>query len=259
MTSRPQGVALVTGGARGIGAAIAEALAQAGMDVAIADVEDEAHAAIALDAVRRSGRAACYRRCDIADVDGHASLVEAVRAELGEPTCLVNNAGVTSLRRGDPLDLGTESFDRTLSINLRGTFFLTQRVACAMLERTAAAPAHRAIITVTSANAEIVGVDRADYCISKAALSMMSRVFAARLAQAGIGVFEVRPGIIRTTMTEPATAKYDALIAAGGVPMQRWGTPGDVGATVAALATGAFPFSTGEVVNVGGGLHLHRV
>lgn len=253
-------VALITGAGRGIGAAIAVELAAAGMDVAIASIESEEDAAATLDAIRGTGRKALYRQFDVSRIDDHQQLLGQIRAELGGVTCLVNNAGVTSLRRGDMLDLGLESFDRTLGINLRGTFFLTQCVAQEMLAAAATrVERYRSIINISSANAEIVGPDRADYCISKAGLSMMSKLFAVRLAEADIRVFEVRPGIIRTAMTEPASSKYDALISAGGVPLRRWGTPTDVGQTVAALAAGRLPFSTGEIINVGGGLHLHRV
>jgi NAD(P)-dependent dehydrogenase (short-subunit alcohol dehydrogenase family) len=260
LASEALGVALVTGAGRGIGAAIAVELAAAGMDVAIASIESQEDAAATLDAIRGTGRKALYRQFDLSYVDDHRRLLEQIRAELGSVTCLVNNAGVTSLRRDDMLDLSHESFDRTLGINLRGTFFLTQCVAQAMLAAPATSGAgYRSIINISSANAEIVGADRADYCISKAGLSMMSKLFAVRLAEAGVGVFEVRPGIIRTAMTEPAASKYDALIGAGGVPMRRWGTPADVGQTVAALARGRLPFSTGEIINVGGGLQLHRV
>lgn len=229
------------------------------MDIAIASSESEHDAAAAIEAVRSAGRNAIYRQLDLSRIEGHSGLVDDIDTRLGPITCLVNNAGVTSLRRSDILELSAESFDRTLGINLRGAFFLTQCVARAMRARPAGECSYRSIINITSANAEILGLDRADYCVSKTGLSMVSKLFAARLAEAGIKVFEVRPGIIRTSMTEPATAKYDALIASGGVPMARWGTPSDVGQTVAALATGRLPFSTGEVINVGGGLHLHRV
>jgi 3-oxoacyl-[acyl-carrier protein] reductase len=180
-----------------------------------------------------------------------------VTRRLGPIDCLVNNAGVTSLRRGDMLELTAESFDRCVAVNLRGTFFLTQAVARSMLKRRTRA--YRSLITISSANAEIVGLNRADYCMTKTALSMMSKLYAARLAAHGIQVFEVRPGIIRTGMKAPAKKKYDAYIAAGGVPALRWGTPADVGAAVATLARGAIPFATGEIINVGGGMHLHRV
>ena len=170
--------------------------------------------------------------------------------------CLVNNAGVTSHVRGDVLDLAPDSFDHVMAVNLRGTFFLTQAVA----RRMAARPtkAFRSIVTIGSANAEIVGENRADYCMSKAALAMMSKIFAARLAPLGIAVFEVRPGIIRTAMTAPAAERYDGFIAAGGVPMGRWGEPADIAAAVAALARGNI-LPTGIAVDVGGGLNLHRL
>jgi NAD(P)-dependent dehydrogenase (short-subunit alcohol dehydrogenase family) len=254
-------VALVTGGGRGIGAAIAAALASAGFDVAIASREPEPEAADALARARAFGRRIVYAEHDIGRIDSHRQLLERIRGELGEVDCLVNNAGVTSLRRGDLLELTAESFDRAVAINLRGTFFLTQAVARQMVDRALpdAESRYRSIITITSANAEIVGLDRADYCMTKAALAMMSKLYAARLAPSGIHVFEVRPGIIRTDMTAPAAAKYDALIERGGVPLGRWGTPDDVGKAVATLAEGRLPFATGEVIHVGGGLQLHRL
>lgn len=259
MSAAARRVAMVTGGGRGIGAAIAAALADAGFDVAIVSRESEADATDAIARARRASGKLVYLQHDVARIDEHREAIDRIRRELGEIDCLVNNAGVTSLARGDLLELTPESFDRTLAVNLRGTFFLTQAVARTMLERTPAADTYRSIITITSANAEIVGADRADYCMSKAALSMMSKLYAARLAAAGVHMFEVRPGIIRTEMTAPAAAKYDALIAQDAVPLGRWGMPDDVGRAVAALAEGLLPFSTGEVINVGGGLHLHRV
>lgn len=252
---------MVTGGGRGIGAAIVGALAAAGFDIAIASRESASDAAEVVANVRGLGRRALYCEHDVAEIIRHGELVDRVAGELGQLDCLVNNAGVTSLRRGDMLCLTPESFDRTLGVNLRGTFFLTQMVARAMIAKPTGKEAarYRSIINITSANAEIVGMDRADYCMSKAALSMMSKLFAARLASSQIHVFEVRPGIIRTDMTKPAEAKYDAFIAQDGVPMQRWGTPQDVATTVATLAEGRLPFATGEIVNVGGGLHIHRL
>lgn len=249
-------VALVTGGGRGIGLAIATALAQEGFAIAIASLEPERDVAAALAGLPRGARV-LYRSLDVGDLAAHAPFLAAVEHELGPVDCLVNNAGVTSLVRGDLLDLAPESFDRCLGVNLRGTFFLTQAVA----RRMVAVPAtrYRSIVTITSANAELLGPDRADYCVSKAALAMASRLFAARLAAHGIHVFEVRPGIIRTDMTAPATAKYDAFIAGGGVPLGRWGTPEDVGRTVATLARGDLPFVTGSAIDVGGGLQLHRL
>ena len=253
--------ALVTGGGRGIGRAIGKSLALAGFDVAIVSVEASTEAADLLAEVTSLGRKAIYIQQDIADIDLHARLVKTISDQLGPIDCLVNNAGVTSLRRGDMLDLTPESFDRCIDINLRGTFFLTQTVAREMVAVTAVAnrSSYRSIITITSANAEIIGLNRADYCITKAALSMASKLFAARLAQDHVHVFELRPGIIETDMTAPAKETYDRFIEGNGVPLGRWGTPDDVATTVATIALGKLPFATGEVLNVGGGLHLHRV
>jgi NAD(P)-dependent dehydrogenase (short-subunit alcohol dehydrogenase family) len=178
--------ALITGGGRGIGLATAAALAEAGFDLAIVSLEPETEIAGSLQELRRYGRQLLYLAQDIANVDLHTSLVDAIHARLGPIDCLINNAGVTSLRRGDLLDLSPDSFDRCISVNLRGTFFLTQAVARAMVGLPAAATTYRSIITITSANADIVGVNRADYCMTKAALSMASKLFAARLASAGI-------------------------------------------------------------------------
>jgi NAD(P)-dependent dehydrogenase (short-subunit alcohol dehydrogenase family) len=255
------GVALVTGGARGIGRGICKALASVGFDVANVSLETAKEASAAMDDLRSMGRKAVYFQRDIADTDSHDALIDAICTELGTIDCLVNNAGVTSLQRGDLLKLTSASFDRSVATNLRGTFFLTQAVARTMIARKASneTSPYRSIVTITSANAEIVGLNRGDYCMTKAALSMMSKLFAARLAQDDIHVFEVRPGIIRTDMTEPATATYDRFIANDGVPLKRWGTPDDIGTTVATIALGRLPFATGEVLNVGGGLHLHRV
>ncbi len=255
------GTALITGGARGIGRAIGKALAAAGFDIAVVSMEKPEEAAESLADIRSLGRNAIYIQQNIADIGVHATLVEGLCNRLGPIDCLVNNAGVTSLRRGDMLELTAESFDRCVNVNLRGTFFLTQAVARAMIgaDPSGIGSGYRSILTITSANAEIVGLNRADYCMTKAALSMASKLFAARLAQNDIHVFELRPGIIRTDMTAPASATYDRFIENDGVPLRRWGTPDDVARTVATIALGLLPFATGEVLNVGGGLHLHRV
>jgi NAD(P)-dependent dehydrogenase (short-subunit alcohol dehydrogenase family) len=209
--------------------------------------------------VGNGGRARTYG-FDLARIESHEDLLDRVEADLGRITCLVNNAGVTSLVRGDLLDLQPESFDRAVAINLRGTFFLTQSVAGRLLRDAAKdAASKRSIITVSSANAEIVGENRGDYCITKAGLTMMTKLFASRLAAAGIAVFEVRPGIIATRMTEPAADRYNNFIETGGVPMGRWGEPEDVAKAIATLARGDIPFATGIHVDVGGGLQIHRV
>jgi NAD(P)-dependent dehydrogenase (short-subunit alcohol dehydrogenase family) len=224
-------------------------------------METPTEAADALAELLSLGRDAIYIQQDIADIGLHAELVNAICDRFGPIDCLVNNAGVTTLRRGDMLELTAESFDRSVDINLRGTFFLTQAVARAMIaaKSQGSKSVYRSIVTITSANADIIGLNRADYCMTKAALSMASKLFAARLAEEEIHVFEVRPGIIETDMTAPAKATYDRLIESGGVPLGRWGTPDEVAATVATIALGKLSFATGEVLNVGGGLHLHRV
>ena len=244
--SRAQ-VAIVTGAGRGIGLATAKALAAAGFRVA----------AVSREPVPAIEGGQAYL-ADVADIEGHGALLDLIAEDLGEPTCLVNNAGVTSLVRGDLLDLTPDSYDRTLGVNLRGAFFLTQAFARRRL-RAGPAAAQASVVFIGSVNAEIVGAERADYCISKAGVAMMSKLFAARLAEAGIAVFEVRPGVIRTDMTRPATARYDAFIEAGGVPVRRWGEPDDVAKAVVSLAQGAIPYATGIHIDVAGGLQLHRI
>jgi 3-oxoacyl-[acyl-carrier protein] reductase len=249
------GVAVVTGAGRGIGRAIALALAARGFDVALAGLEAEPPDLGPFDA---AGRRARYYPFDLAALDGHGPLLDRVERELGPIDCLVNNAGVTSLVRGDLLDLSPESFDRCCAVNLRGTFFLTQAAARRML--AAQVPAGlRSIVTVSSVNAEIVGENRGDYCMTKAALAMMNKLYASRLAEAGIACYEVRPGIIRTEMTAPATGRYDPFIRDGGVPVRRWGEPADVGRAAAALAAGDLPYMTGTHIDIAGGMQLHRV
>jgi 3-oxoacyl-[acyl-carrier protein] reductase len=250
-----RGVALVTGAARGIGYAIAAALAANGFDVALASLEAEGPS---LDPFAALGRKARYYPFDLADLDRHDALLDAVERDLGAPACLVNNAGVTSLIRGDLLDVTPESFDRCVAVNLRGTFFLTQATAKRMLAAQSPVPM-RSIVTIGSANAEIVGENRGDYCMTKAALAMMNKLFASRLAAAGIASFEVRPGIVRTEMTAPAAARYEAFIKSGGVPMPRWGEADDIGRAVATLACGGLPYMTGTHIDIGGGMQLHRV
>lgn len=253
--SRP--VALVTGARRGIGRAIALALAGANFDIAITDIAEDGDARDALAALRASGARACFIRSDLADTSDHARVVSEAVAQLGAIECLVNNAGVAAPVRGDLLDLGREAFDRVLDVNLRGTFFFTQAVAKHMIA-TGSRDA-RSIITISSVSAELASPERGEYCVSKAGLAMATKLFALRLAADGIAVFEVRPGVIRTPMTAGVAQKYDQLIAGGLVPMGRWGEPEDIGAAVAALASGKFQFATGTVVNLDGGLSLSRL
>ncbi|ESX94108.1 3-ketoacyl-ACP reductase [Mesorhizobium sp. LNJC403B00] len=248
--------AIVTGGARGIGLACAEALADAGFDILVADLANDPAKRLVENIIARRAKFA-YHRCDIASLPDHASLIDAATHEFGRIDCLVNNAGVGAMVRGDLLELTPENFDRALGINLRGTVFLSQAVAKAML----AAPSNhpRSIITITSVSADMASPERADYCISKAGLSMWVKNLALRLAPENIGVFELRPGIIRTDMTASVSAKYDALIDSGLVPAKRWGEASDIGAAVATLAAGKLGFSTGSIINVDGALSVPRL
>jgi 3-oxoacyl-[acyl-carrier protein] reductase len=250
-------VALVTGGRRGIGRGIALALADAGFDAVLNDLVDDDATAETLAAIRARGRRTAFVQGSIADLPGHPRLVDAAFAAFGTVDCLVNNAGIQVKVRGDILDVTPESFDELLAVNLRGTFFLTQAVAKRMLaEPRAARDPPRSIVTISSANARIVGPNRAEYCFAKTGLAMMNQLFAVRLAAADVACFEIRPGIIRTDMTAPAAERYDRLIAEGISPMRRWGEPEDVGRTVAALAARALPFNTGDAFHVDGGLHI---
>ena len=253
-------VALVTGGRRGLGRGIALALAQAGFDLALADLElDDAARATASEAAAQGARVELVA-CDVADLGGHERLVGEAWRAFGTLDCLVNNAGVTSKVRGDILEASVRSFDHVMGVNLRGTFFLTQLVARRMVaDPRNEGDAPRSIVVISSANAFGAAPERADYVLSKTALSMMTRLFALRLAPHAIAVHEVRPGVMRTDMTAPAAAKYDRWIGEGRIPQRRWGTPEDVGRTVAALATGALPFTTGDAFHVDGGLHIHEL
>lgn len=245
--------ALVTGGKRGIGRAIAVALAAAGFDIAILDVAEDDDAGATVAEIEAKGRRALFIAGDVSAIAGHAGIADQVWSKLGPLTCLVNNAGVSVLNRGDLLDVTPESYDRCLNINLRGAFFLTQAIAKRMLAD--AAPGwHRSIVNITSVSAEVVSINRGEYCISKAGASMMTKLFAVRLAESGIGVYEVRPGIIRTDMTKVSEARLDQLIKDGVSPIKRWGESEDVAQTVATAAEGRLPFAVGQILTVDGGL-----
>ena len=259
-TSTRRPVALVTGARRGIGRGIAYALAEAGFDLALVDLEEDAAARETASGVASRGARARWFVADVADLPGHASLLDRAWRAFGTLDCLVDNAGVTSSQRADLLEATVDSYDRVMGVNLRGTFFLTQAAAKRMLaEKRDGGDPHRSIVVISSANAGLAAPERPDYCMSKTALSMMAKMFALRLAPHGIGVYEIRPGIIRTDMTAPVAAKYDCWIADGVVPERRWGEPEDIGRAVATLASGAMPFSTGGAFEVGGGFHLRGV
>jgi NAD(P)-dependent dehydrogenase (short-subunit alcohol dehydrogenase family) len=249
-------VALVTGGQQGLGLGIAAALAGAGYAVALA-----AEQAPETDAVRSGlkalGGATRYFQHDLRNVTGVAALLDRVEAELGPVTTLVSNAGVPAKVRGDMLELTPDSFDFVLGVNLRGAFFLAQEAARRML-RLPPDP-YRSMVFVTSVSATMVSIERAEYCVSKAGAAMMAGLFAVRLAPHGIGVFEVRPGIVETGMTAGVKDKYTARIEEGLVPAGRWGQPADVGAAVLPLVRGDLAFATGAVIPADGGLSIPRL
>lgn len=253
-------VALVTGARRGLGAATALALAQAGFRIVANDVVEDADAEALLGELAGRGAQARFLRHDIAETGGHAGFVARAAGCFGRIDCLVNNAGVQVARRVGMLEIDEAEFDRVLDINLRGTFFLTQHVARWMVAHPAGAPdrPRRSIVTITSANAALASVDKAAYCVSKSALSMMNKLFALELGKHGIAVFEIRPGLMLTDMTASVRGKYADYVAANAV-FGRWGEPDEVGRTVAALASGAIPYATGEILNVDGGIHIRRL
>lgn len=257
MSTTRQKTALVTGAGGGIGAAVAAELATNGFAVIASDVETHANLATVVQGIRNAGGKAVELRADIANVGQHDAVVDAAWKSFGSIDCLVNNAGVSVKTRGDLLDVTPESFDRLIDINLRGTFFLSQAMAKRMLAEQS--PHFRSMITVSSANAAAASLDRAEYCISKSALSMVVQLLALRLAGAGINAYEIRPGVIRTPMTAVAQAKYDARYAQGFTPINRWGEPQDIARGIVALAQGHFGFSTGEVINLDGGLHIAQL
>lgn len=247
--------ALVTGGQQGIGLGIAKALVGAGFSVALAS-EQAPDAASVAAALGELGPSARYFQHDLQETGKVAAFLDEVESEIGPLTTLVSNAGVPAKVRGDMLDLTTDSFDFVMGVNLRGAFFLAQEVARRMTARNA--DTYRSICFVTSISATMVSIDRAEYCISKSGAAMMAQLFAARLAPHGIGVFDLRPGIIETPMTAVVKDKYTAWIDAGVVPAGRWGRPEDIGDVVVPLATGAFAFANGAVIPVDGGLSIHR-
>jgi NAD(P)-dependent dehydrogenase (short-subunit alcohol dehydrogenase family) len=274
MAMNPQ-VALVTGASRGIGRGIAIELARLGFSIAInysqrqeAALECQrlcvqaatsgAHAAL------KGGATPSFEifQADVSRTQDRARLLQAVRERFAWIDLLVNNAGVAPTVRVDLLEASEESFDRVMNINARGPYFLTQAVAnfwIAGLKQRPGESAKPKIVNISSASAYAPSVDRGDYCMSKSALSMMTQLFAARLAEYGINVYEIRPGIVLTDMTGSVKEKYDGMISDRLTPLARWGTPEDVGRAVAAIAEDRFPFSTGEVINVDGGFHIRRL
>lgn len=253
-------VAIVTGGSRGIGRAIVEKLATDGYAVAFNYNSNQVAAAEVVASVADAGGTAKAFQADIADREARREFIEFVDEHFGRCELLVNNAGVAPLERRDILDTTEESYDRVMDINLKGPYFLTQAVARWMIRQKAEHPgrAYR-ICNIGSLSAYASSTNRGEYCLSKAGLSMLTKLFADRLGEYGINVFEVRPGITKTDMTSAVSEKYDRLIAEGLTPLKRWGLPEDVAEAVAAVAAGSLDFSTGEVLNVDGGFHMRRL
>ena len=252
-------VAFITGGTRGIGLGIARALGAAGFRLAINGRRSPGDVAVVLDELNAAGADTIYCQGDIADLNQHGQMLGHVRQRFGRLDVLVNNAGVAPEVRADILDATPESFDRLIGINLRGPYFLTQAAARWMVEQRRADPSFRGcVVNVSSISAAVASVNRGDYCVSKAGVAMATQLWAVRLAEFGVDVYEVRPGVIATDMTSGVKGKYDALIEGGLTVEKRWGTPEDVGRAVAVLAKGELPYATGQVLHVDGGLTLRR-
>lgn len=258
--------ALVTGASRGIGRAIAIELARTGFDVMINYASNDAAAEQArAEAMAASGDREAHIACcrgDVSSATDREALLAAMFERFGRLDLLVNNAGVAPEARVDLLEASERSFDRLIGINLKGPYFLTQAAARWMIEQRNLYDDddyQPAIVNITSISAYTASPERGDYCVAKAGLAMMTKLYAARLASEGINVYEIRPGVIATEMTSGVKEKYDRLIADGLTPIKRWGLPEDVGRAVASIASGSLPFSTGEVINVDGGFHLRRL
>lgn len=247
-------VALVTGGARGIGFGISKRLAEDGFDIAVFGTRAGEAVEDSIGQLDALGSDTLYICGDIADADACEACVESVIGKYGRIDVLVNNSGVAPKERADILEVKEESLDYVFGINIKGTFFMTQSAARRMVGQGSGI-----IVNISSISAYAASANRAEYCISKSAVSMMTSLFAGRLASDGIFVYEVRPGIIRTDMTAGVVAKYDRLIAEGVFPIPRWGYPEDVAKAVSLLASGMLPYSTGEVINVDGGFHLRNI
>ncbi|HTV12528.1 MAG TPA: 3-ketoacyl-ACP reductase [Acidimicrobiales bacterium] len=253
-------VALVTGGTRGIGLGIALQLAAEHFSLVVCGRRPQNEVREAMKALEARGTKSLYVRADVADSAARRRLVENVRLEFGRLDVLVNNAGIAPRRRVDILSATEESFEEVILANLKGPYFLTQACAAWMIEQKAADPNWvGCIVNISSMSATVASPDRGEYCISKAGLSMATRLWASRLGEFGIPVYEVRPGVIRTDMTAPAEDKYSRLITSGLTIEKRWGTPEDVGRAVAVLVRGDLPYTTGNVVHVDGGLTVPRL
>ena len=260
MKTKTARVALVTGGTRGIGLGIAQALARDGMHLVLCGMREEAAVAPTLESLRATGVEVLYARCDIAVREQREAMLAAVRSRFQALHVLVNNAGMAPRQRCDVLEAGEESFAELMRTNLQGPYFLTQSVARWMVEQQRLDPAWTGcVVNISSISATVASVSRGDYCISKAGVAMATQLWATRLGEYNIPVYEVRPGITATDMTAGVKDKYDRLIADGLCVQKRWGAPEDVGRAVASLSRGDFPYSTGQVIMVDGGLTIPRL
>jgi NAD(P)-dependent dehydrogenase (short-subunit alcohol dehydrogenase family) len=253
-------VALITGGSRGIGFGIAKHLAENGFDIAVNGVREEKDVANVLQELRNTKGDVLYCQGDVSLTEDRKKIIEQVKKHFGKLHVLVNNAGVAPKERKDLLETSEESFDRLIATNLKSSYFLSQWVANWMVEQKKMDAAFNGcIINVSSISATVASVNRGEYCVSKAGLSMVTQLFAVRLGEFDIPVYEVRPGVIDTDMTSAVKEKYDKVIDEGLTVQKRWGYPDDVGKAVSALALGGFPYSTGQVIVVDGGLTLSRL
>ena len=253
-------VALVTGGARGIGLGIARRLAQDGFAVAVSGRRAVSEVQQALSQIKEYCANAIYVQADVADGVARARLLKEIEEEFGRLDVLVNNAGVAPRARADILEAREENFDEVMATNLKGPYFLTQAAGGWMVrQREKMGDGHRAIVNIGSVSATVASVNRGEYCLSKAGVAMATKLWAARLAEFGIGVYEVRPGIVESEMTAGVRAKYDALIEGGLLVEKRWGKADDVASAVSVLARGELPYATGGVIVVAGGLTLARL
>jgi NAD(P)-dependent dehydrogenase (short-subunit alcohol dehydrogenase family) len=259
MNGKP--VAVITGASRGIGRSVAVALAEEGFDIAaIARSVDSEGMEILGPEVEKRGVQFFPVGLDISCTKCQKEVVSNILERYGRIDILVNNAGVAPLQRNDLLDMSEESYDRVLNINLKGPVFFAQKVAREMIwMRNQITPYKPVIIFITSVSAVLSSVNRAEYCVSKAGLSMASTIFADRLSKEGILVCEVRPGIVQTDMTIKVKDKYNRMINEGFVPQNRWGLPNDIGKAVASISRGDWDFSTGMVFEISGGLNIHKL
>lgn len=252
-------VAIVTGSSRGIGYAIARRLGRDGFRVVVSATGPQEKYEQALAGLTADGIEWRYIRCDIADHDSRLHLIEETVRQFGRIDVLVNNAGVAPKVRADLLEMTEESFDRVVGTNTKGNLFLTQAAAKQMLRQEPIGKKRGTIINISSCSAEVSSVSRGEYCVSKAGVSMLTTLFADRLAGEGILVNEIRPGVIATDMTSAVTGKYDKLIADGAFPIARWGTPEDIANAVSVFAGDDFLYTTGSYLDVDGGFHIKRL